>query len=147
MQQITISDDKSRLDIGKIHHFLCTQSTWAKGISPDIVRRSIAHSVCLGAYAANQQVGFCRIITDQATFANLVDVIVWPEYRGQGIAAKLMAAVLQHPSVADVRRFTLATSNAHGLYAKYGFTALKKPDSFMEIYRPDIYATAKPNSL
>ena len=142
MSEITIRDDKSRLDIGKIHHFLSTQSTWAKGISLDTVRRSIEHSVCLGAYTTNQQVGFCRIITDQATFANLVDVIVWPTYRGQGIAAKLMAAVLQHPSVANVRRFTLATSNAHGLYAKYGFTALNKPDSFMEIYRPDIYATA-----
>lgn len=141
MTEIAISDDKSRLDIGKIHHFLSTQSTWAKGISLDIVRRSIAHSVCLGAYATNQQVGFCRIITDQATFANLVDVIVWPEYRGQGIAAKLMAAVLQHPGVADVRRFTLATSDAHGLYAKYGFTALNKPDSFMEIYRPDVYTS------
>ncbi|WP_445768399.1 GNAT family N-acetyltransferase [Rheinheimera sp.] len=141
MPEITISDDKSRLDIGKIHHFLSTQSTWAKGISLDIVRRSIEHSVCLGAYSTNQQVGFCRIITDQATFANLVDVIVWPEYRTQGIAAKLMAAVLQHRSVADVRRFTLATSNAHGLYAKYGFTALTKPETFMEIYRPDVYTT------
>lgn len=141
MQQIKISDDKSRLDIGKIHHFLSTQSTWAKSISLDTVHRSIAHSICLGAYIANQQVGFCRIITDQATFANLVDVVVWPEYRGQGIAAKLMTAVLQHPSVANVRRFTLATSDAHGLYAKYGFTALNKPDSFMQIYRPDVYTT------
>lgn len=141
MQEITLSDDKSRLDIGKIHHFLSTESSWAKGIPLDTVCRSIAHSVCLAAYTTNQQVGFCRIITDQATFANLVDVIVWPEYRGHGIAAKLMAAVLQHPSVANVRRFTLATSNAHGLYAKYGFTALNKPETFMEIYRPDIYAT------
>ncbi|SEH88204.1 Acetyltransferase (GNAT) domain-containing protein [Rheinheimera pacifica] len=141
MQEITISDDKSLLDIDKIHHFLSTQSSWAKSISFDTVQRSIAHSICLGAYTTNQQVGFCRIITDQATFANLVDVIVWPEYRGHGIAAKLMAEVLQHPSVASVRRFTLATSNAHGLYAKYGFTALNKPETFMEIYRPDIYAT------
>ena len=141
MQQITVSDDKSRLNIGKIHHFLTTESSWAKGIPLDTVRRSIAHSVCLAAYIDNQQVGFCRIITDQATFANLVDVIVWPEYRGHGIAAKLMEAVLQHPSVSTVRRFTLATSNAHGLYAKYGFTALSKPETFMEIYRSDVYAS------
>ena len=141
MTEITISEDKSLLDIGKIHHFLTTESTWAKGISLETVKRSIAHSVCIAAYADNQQVGFCRIITDQATFANLVDVIVWPEYRGLGIAAKLMTAVLQHPSVADVRRFTLATSDAHGLYAKFGFTALNKPDTFMQIYRPDVYAS------
>lgn len=147
MTEVVISDEKSHLDIGKIHHFISTQSSWAKGIPLDTVSRSISHSVCIGAYADNQQVGFCRIISDQATFANLVDVIVWPEYRGHGIAAKLMAAVLQHPSVADVRRFTLATSDAHGLYDKYGFTALNKPESFMEIYRPDIYATAKPNGL
>lgn len=139
MTDVVISADKSRLDIGKIHHFLSTASSWAKGISLDTVKRSIAHSECIGAYTDNQQVGFCRIITDQATFANLVDVIVWPEYRGQGIAAKLMTAVLQHPSVANVRRFTLATSDAHGLYAKFGFTALNKPDNFMQIYRPDVY--------
>lgn len=139
MTEVVISDEKSHLDIGKIHHFLTTESSWAKGIPLDTVRRSIAHLECLGAYLENQQVGFCRIITDHATFANLVDVIVWPEYRGHGIAAKLMAAVLQHPSVATVRRFTLATSDAHGLYAKYGFTALSKPETFMEIYRPDVY--------
>ncbi|MBU1308019.1 MAG: GNAT family N-acetyltransferase [Gammaproteobacteria bacterium] len=141
MTEIAINDDKTLLDIGKIHQFLTTESTWAKGISLNTVKRSIAHSVCIGAYADNQQVGFCRIITDQATFANLVDVIVWPEYRGQGIAAKLMTAVLQHSSVADVRRFTLATSDAHGLYAKFGFAALTKPDTFMQIYRPDVYAS------
>lgn len=141
MTEVVISDEKSHLDIGKIHHFLTTESSWAKDIPLDTVRRSIAHSVCLAAYIENQQVGFCRIITDHATFANLVDVIVWPEYRGHGIAAKLMAAVLQHTSVATVRRFTLATSDAHGLYAKYGFTALSKPETFMEIYRPDVYAS------
>lgn len=141
MTEVVISDDKSHLDIGKIHHFLSTQSAWAKGIPLDTVRRSIDHSVCLGAYIENRQVGFCRIITDHATFANLVDVIVWPEYRAQGIAAKLMVAVLQHPGVATVRRFTLATSNAHGLYAKYGFTMLSKPETFMEIYRPDVYTS------
>ncbi|WP_027670655.1 GNAT family N-acetyltransferase [Rheinheimera baltica] len=141
MTEVVISDEKTDLDIVKIHHFLSTQSSWAKGIPLDTVSRSISHSICIGPYADNQQVGFCRIITDQATFANLVDVIVWPEYRGHGIAAKLMAAVLQHPSVADVRRFTLATSDAHGLYDKYGFTALSKPETFMEIYRPDVYDT------
>jgi GNAT superfamily N-acetyltransferase len=147
MQEVTLSEAKSQLDIGKIHHFLSTQSSWAKGISLDIVQRSIENSVCLGAYIENQQVGFCRIITDYATFANLVDVFVWPEHRGHGIAAKLMAAVLQHPSLANVRRFTLSTSNAHGLYAKYGFTALTKPETFMEIYRPDIYAIAEQERL
>ncbi|GAB2705093.1 GNAT family N-acetyltransferase [Aliiglaciecola aliphaticivorans] len=142
MSVLTVSDDKSLLDVAKIHHFLTTESTWAQGITYDTVSRGIENSVCIGAYIGKEQVGFSRIITDQATFANLVDVIVWPEYRGQGISRKLMEAVVQHPSVNGVRRFTLATSNAHGLYNKYGFTPLRNPSTFMEIYMPDIYAKA-----
>ncbi len=136
---IEINDDKQRLDVDKIHHFLDERSTWAQGISRALVETSIEHSVCLAAYSDEMQIAFCRIITDQATFANLVDVIVWPEYQGRGVAARLMQAVIEHPSVANVRRFTLATSNAHGLYEKFGFTELHKPETFMERYRPDIY--------
>lgn len=142
MSALTVSDDKSLLDIAKIHHFLTTESTWALGINYETVVRSIENSICIGAYKGKDQVGFSRIITDQATFANLVDVIVWPEYRGLGISRKLMEAVMVHSSVKCVRRFTLATSNAHGLYQKYGFTPLRKPDTFMEVYVPDIYAKA-----
>lgn len=143
MDTLVVSDDKSKLDIVRIHHFLTTQSTWAKGIPLATVERSIDHSVCIGAYLDELQVGFCRIITDQATFANLVDVVVWPEFRGQGISRRLMEAVSAHPSTQGVRRFTLATFDAHGLYQKYGFTSLNKPQTFMEIYRPDIYADAQ----
>lgn len=139
MTLVRTSDDKTLLNVDKIFDFLTKESTWAKGIGHDIVLRSIENSVCIGAYLDTEQVGFCRLITDQATFANLVDVIVWPDYRGQGIARKLMDTVMQHPSVKGVRRFTLATSNAHGLYRQYGFTELKTPDTFMEVYVPDIY--------
>lgn len=142
MSKVVINDDKSQLNVAKIHDFLTHHSSWAKGISLATVATSIEHSICFGAYLNAEQVGFCRIITDQATFANLVDVIVWPEHRGKGISRLLMAAVLQHLSVQHVRRFTLATSNAHGLYQKFGFTALSKPDSFMEIYKPDIYVVS-----
>ena len=140
MSKVVINNDKSKLNVAKIHDFLTHHSSWAKGISLATVATSIKHSICFGAYLNAEQVGFCRVITDQATFANLVDVIVWPEHRGKGISRLLMAAVLQHLSVQHVRRFTLATSNAHGLYQKFGFTALSKPDSFMEIYKPDIYS-------
>ena len=142
MKLINISDDKTQLDIKKIHHFLTHQSASSVGISYEAVSRSIDHSVCIGAYINKVQVGFSRIITDHTTFANLVDVIVWPQFRGQGISKLLMEAVLDHKSVKDVRRFTLATTNAHGLYKKFGFSALSKPDSFMEIYKPDIYVAA-----
>ena len=142
MLKFDITDDKSKLDVKKIHKFLTSESTWAKGISLDTVSQSIKNSICIGAYFEGVQVGFSRIVTDQATFANLVDVIVWPEFRGQGISNQLMDAVLNHPSILNIRRFTLATSNAHGLYAKFGFTSLNKPNTFMEIYRPNIYKTA-----
>ncbi|MFC3031292.1 GNAT family N-acetyltransferase [Pseudoalteromonas fenneropenaei] len=138
-QGFVISDDKALLNIDKVYRFLTEHSTWALGIPKVTVETAIANSVCLAAYLGDEQIAFCRIITDHATFANLVDVIVWPEYRGLGVSKMLMKAVLGHPSITGVRRFTLATSNAHGLYRQFGFTALSKPDTFMEIYNPAIY--------
>ncbi|BAJ01159.1 GNAT family N-acetyltransferase [Shewanella violacea] len=142
MRPIELSDNKSYLDVRKIHLFLCNESTWAKNISYQLVCKSIENSICIGAYIDKNQIGFSRIITDHATFANLVDVIVWPKFRGQGVSKLLMEAVLNHESVKSVRRFTLATSNAHGLYDQFGFSSLSKPDAFMEIYKPNIYQTA-----
>jgi N-acetylglutamate synthase-like GNAT family acetyltransferase len=139
MNKITISDNKALLNIEKIHRFLTEQSSWAQGISYQTVENSIANSLCIGAYLNDVQVGFCRVITDRATFGNLVDVIVWPEYRGQGISKLLMQAVIEHDSVQGIRRLTLATSNAHGLYQQFGFTGLSKPETFMERYDPDVY--------
>ena len=136
---IEFSQDKSRLDVSKVHSFLCDQSTWAKGISLETVQASIDNSLCFAAFKNGEQIAFCRVISDMATFANLVDVIVWPDYRGQGIAAALLEQVIEHPSLKQLRRFTLATSNAHGLYKKFGFTPLAKPETFMERYQDDIY--------
>jgi N-acetylglutamate synthase-like GNAT family acetyltransferase len=134
-----LSDNKNHLDVDKIYQFLTEKSTWAQGIDLQTVKTSIEHSICIGAYKNNEQVGYCRIITDHATFGNLVDVIVWPGYRGLGISKLLMDAVVNHASIKNIRRFTLATSDAHGLYAQFGFTSLSKPDTFMERYNPHIY--------
>ena len=142
MGLIELSDNKDCLDVKKIHDFLCNESTWANNISYQVVSKSIENSICIGAYIGKDQIGFSRIITDHATFANLVDVIVWPEFRGQGVSKLLMKAVLNHESVKSVRRFTLATSNAHGLYEQFGFSLLSKPNTFMEIYKPNIYQIA-----
>jgi N-acetylglutamate synthase-like GNAT family acetyltransferase len=139
MKAIKISDVKSLLDVHKIHQFLTNESTWAIGIDFQTVQISIDNSICIGAYENKEQIGFCRIITDCATFANLVDVIVWPDFRGAGISRLLMQATIDHASIKSVRRFTLATSNAHGLYKKYGFTQLHNPDSFMERYNQKVY--------
>jgi len=139
LNQVTVSDEQQLLDIELIHSFLSRQSKWAKGIKLGLVKKSIKNSLCIGAYINEQQVGFCRVITDYATFGNLVDVIVWPEYRGQGISKLLMDAVINHNDLVGLRRFTLATADAHGLYAKFGFTELNKPQTFMERYDPNVY--------
>jgi GNAT superfamily N-acetyltransferase len=140
MSSLRVSTDKAELDIGFIHGFLSAQTYWAKGIPLAIVERSIANSLCFGGFLDNRQVAFARVISDYATFANLVDVFVLPEHRGRGYSKVLVAAVLAHPELQGLRRFMLSTSDAHGLYAQFGFTAPKNPQTLMERYVPDIYA-------
>lgn len=136
-----ISTDRRRLDVAMIYRFLSEQSTWAVGISRDIVERSIDNSLCFGGYVDGRQVAFARVVTDYATFANLVDVFVLPEYRGCGYSKRLVQAIVDHPSLQGLRRFMLATSNAHSLYERFGFTELSKPENIMERYFPNIYLT------
>ena len=103
------------------------------------MRRSIAHSLCFGGYVEAGQVAFARVISDYATFANLVDVFVLPAHRGRGYSKRLVEAVMAHPDLQGLRRFTLATGDAHGLYGRFGFAAPSRPETLMEKYVPDIY--------
>jgi len=137
-----ISTDKDRLDIGLIHGFLSIESTWAQDIPLSTVRRSIDHSLCFGGYTGEGQVAFARVISDFATFANLVDVFVLPGHRGKGYGKHVVDAVMAHPDLQGLRRFTLATFDAHELYARHGFTTPARPETLMEIYRPGIYQPA-----
>jgi len=139
MDEIRITTKASELDTGLIHRFLSEQSSWAKGISRDLVERSIANSLCFAGFLGKDQIAFARVITDYATFANLVDVFVLPEHRGKGYSKALMAAVLAHPDLQGLRRFTLATGDAHELYAQFGFTSPLYPQSLMERYFPGMY--------
>jgi GNAT superfamily N-acetyltransferase len=134
-----ISTDRSQLDVPLIYRFLSEQSTWAIGIPRAVVDRAIDNSLCFGGYLEGRQIAFARVVSDYATFANLVDVFVLPEYRGRGYARQLMEAIIAHPSLQGLRRFTLATSDSHGLYASFGFTAPQRPESLMERYFPNIY--------
>lgn len=128
-----LSTDKEKLDLDMIHHFL-THSYWAKHISKSIVERSIKHSLCFGIYRGNQQAGFARIISDYATFAYLADVFILKDYRGQGLAKWLVNSIKQHPDLQGLRRWMLATNDAHELYAQYaGFTPVTQPELWMEI--------------
>jgi GNAT superfamily N-acetyltransferase len=142
MSRLRISTDPSELDIPMIHGFLSTQSTWAYGIDEDRVRRSIAHSLCFGGFLGDTQVAFVRVVTDRATFANMVDVFVMPAHRGVGHGKALVRAAMAHPDLQGLRRFTLATRDAHRLYAAHGFTAPRHPETLMEILVPDRYAVA-----
>lgn len=138
---LQISTDRTELDVPLIYRFLSEQSTWAVGISRAVVDRAIENSLCFGGYVDGRQVAFARVITDYATFGNLVDVFVIPEYRGRGYGKEIMKAVMVHPSLKTLRRFMLATGDAHGLFEQFGFTAPQRPETLMERYFPNMYVS------
>ena len=137
--RLQISTDLNRLDVTMIYRYLSEESSWAIGIGRDVVERSIDNSLCFGGYLDGKQVAFARVISDYATFANLVDVFVLPEYRGRGYSKQLIQAVMDHPSLQRLRRFTLATFDAHDLYRRFGFTEPSRPELLMEKYFPNLY--------
>lgn len=130
--EYAISTNPARLDIALIHQYLSASAYWAMGRPLDVVRRSIQNSLPFGVYKGGAQIGFARVVTDYATFAWLADVFVLPEHRGQGIGKWLIATVVEHPRLPGLRRWVLATKDAHGLYAQQGFTPLSAPERFME---------------
>ena len=134
----SISTDKQKLAVDKIHSFL-SQSYWAENIPLDVVQRSINGSLCFGVYRQEKQIGFARVITDEATFAYLCDVYIEEAYRGKGLAKWLMETILAYPTLQGLRRFMLATRDAHGLYKQVGFGELTFTDRWMQIHWPDVY--------
>lgn len=134
---LLLSTDEARLDIAAIHRFISEESYWTPGIARELVERAIANSLCFGAYAGGAQVGFARVVTDYVGFAYLADVFVQRERRGGGIGKRLMRFVFDHPQLQNMRRFMLATRDAHGLYAGFGFKPLANPQRFMERYDAD----------
>jgi Acetyltransferase (GNAT) family. len=137
-EQYTISTSRERLDLNVIHDFL-TQSYWAAGVTMEIVKRSVENSLPFGMYENDRQIGFARVITDYATFAYLADVFVLDAWRGAGLGRWLVAVIDSHPQLKDLRRWMLATRDAHGLYRTVGFQNLKQPDRWMEKHNPDAY--------
>jgi len=138
---VVVSTDPAALNLDVIHGYLA-RSYWARGIPRETLARAIENSLCFGAYdASGAQIGFARAITDFATFAYIADVFVLESHRGQGIGKLLMECIRQHPELQRLRRWTLSTKDAHGLYAQFGFTPLHWPDRYMEILTPNIYET------
>ena len=134
--QYEISTDPARLDVDVIHDFLRT-TYWAKDVSRSLVEKSIRHSLCFGVYAGGRQVAFARVVTDFARVAYLADVFVVPEHRRRGVAKRLIRAIVDHPELEGLRRILLATRDAHGLYAQFGFRPLANPEEFLIRRCPD----------
>jgi GNAT superfamily N-acetyltransferase len=136
-----ISTDPADIDFAVVHGFLSRDAYWSRGVPEATLRKAIAHSLCFSALADDgAQLGFARVVTDRATFAYLCDVFVVEAARGGGVGKALIAAVMEHPDLQGLRRFSLATADAHALYARHGFAPLADPARFMEIYRPRVYA-------
>ena len=137
-RNIVVTTDRSRLDLDVIHGFLTT-SYWARGVPREVVARSMEHSLCFGAFDEDRQVGFARVISDRATFAYICDVFTLESHRGHGVGKSLMAAIMSHPDLQGLRRRTLFTRDAHGLYRQFGFGPAGHPERLMEVVDSDPY--------
>lgn len=127
-----VSTDPERLDVDRIHQWLSTDAYWALGRTRAVVERAVAGSLNFGAYDdTGAQVGYARVVTDRATFAWLCDVYVEPAARGQGVGTALLDAVTAELAGYRLKRTMLATDDAQGLYARYGFGPLPDPAQFM----------------
>jgi len=137
--EFEISTDLARVDLPTVHAFLTKETYWSPGVPIDVVRRSLEGSIAFGLYYGGEQVGFTRVVSDRATFAWICDVFVLDAYRGQGLGKWLMECVMTHPDLQGLRRWMLATRDAHGLYEQSGFTELHDATKFMERWDPEIY--------
>jgi GNAT superfamily N-acetyltransferase len=138
-----VSDDPALIDVRVVHGFLET-AYWCRGIPLAVVERAIANSMVFGVYkVGGVQVGFCRVVSDKATFAYLADVFVLPEWRGRGLSKLMMRGVVTHPELLNLRRWLLLTRDAHGLYRQFGFAGCSTPERVMERVIPNAYLSPK----
>ncbi|MBI3507171.1 MAG: GNAT family N-acetyltransferase [Proteobacteria bacterium] len=136
-----VSDEAARLDRERVFGWLSRDAYWSAGIPRDVFERSLDGAICFGIYAPDaSQVGFARVISDRATFGYLGDVFVVPALRGRGLSKFLLDTIFAHPDLQGFRRWSLATRDAHALYARYGFTPLVEPARYMERADPQVYA-------
>ncbi len=126
------STDAAKLQVSVIHQYLSEESYWAKNIPLEKVEKSIANALCFGVYLGENQVGFARVISDYTTIAYIGDVFILPAHRNKGLSKTLMKMMMEHPELQGLRRWILATADAHLLYTQFGFTALSKPERSME---------------
>jgi len=137
--EFTIDMDRERLQFDVIFRFLIEESYWSQNRTREQTERAIKNSLCFGVYEGERQVGFARIVSDLATFAYVGDVFILEGFRGRGLSKWLMQTIIDHPDLQGLRRWILATRDAHELYRQFGFDELKAPDRWMERASPDAY--------
>jgi GNAT superfamily N-acetyltransferase len=133
-----IDTDPARLQLDLVHTTVA-KTYWAEGIPRETLERAIANSLCVGAYHEGAQVGFARVVTDRATFAYLADVFVLPAHQGKGLAKAMVGRLHAHPELQGLRRWLLATRDAHDVYAALGWQPLTDASVFMQRHDPDVY--------
>lgn len=139
MSEFFVSTNPDDFDFEAIYSFI-SDSYWAKGIPRQLLQKAIDNALCFAVIKdGNTLVGFARVITDKATFAYLADVFIAPEEQGLGLSKLLMKNICEHPDLQGLRRFMLATRDAHGLYKQFGFTEVEHPEWLMQVSRPNIY--------
>ena len=135
-----LSDAAATFDLERAHGWIASESYWAEGIPLETFRRAIENSLSVGVYAPDgQMAGMARVVTDRATFGWICDVFIDQAHRGQGLSKRVMAYLRGHPDLQGFRRMHLATRDAHGLYAQFGFVPLSGVESWMEIRDRDVY--------
>jgi GNAT superfamily N-acetyltransferase len=139
IEEFEINTDKSMLDVDVIHRFLSEESYWAQTRTLEQTKTAIENSLCFGVYHGGRQIGFARVVSDFATFAYVGDVFILSEFRGRGLSKRLMETIVAHPNLQGLRRWLLATRDAHGLYEQFELSSLKFPDRWMERTAPDAY--------
>lgn len=139
MDEFTISTDPGKLQIDVIQEFLANDSYWAQSRTEQQTLTAIKNSLPFGVYKGENLIGFARVVSDHATFAYIGDVFILNEFRGRGLSKWLMDVIIGHPDLQGLRRWILATRDAHGLYEQFGFHALVHPERWMERPAPDAY--------
>jgi GNAT superfamily N-acetyltransferase len=131
-----ISTDKSLLDFDVIFNYLDKESYWSQGIPVETLKKAIESALCFGVYQQNKQIGFARVVSDKATFAYICDVFILADHRRIGLSKWMIQTIIKHPELQGLRRWSLATADAQGLYSQFGFTQISKPERWMEIFTP-----------
>jgi GNAT superfamily N-acetyltransferase len=119
---IDLDDDRARIDVPAVHGYISEHGYWALGRPLATMQHLIDDAArVVGLYDDDRQIGFCRVASDDTTYAWLFDVYVLPEYRGRGLGVELVREAVENGPHAGLR-WILHTKDMHRLYARFGFT-------------------------